>query len=143
MVVHATKNNIPNKPLWLLVLILGGIIGGIVYYFAVYKDMSKNGKNISKRTALITTAIILLILAVPILLFTAASPPSNLKMVPLSEVMNDANNGQIERIDVRGDELKITKKGDIKPTEMSRKEKGSSLYEQGLTNKDVQLNIRN
>ena len=41
MLVHAIRNNIPDKVLWVIVLILGGTIGGIVYYFAVYSKHNK------------------------------------------------------------------------------------------------------
>jgi hypothetical protein len=44
MIVHAVKYPIEHKPIWILVLILGGILGAIVYYFAVKKpyNVSRN-----------------------------------------------------------------------------------------------------
>jgi hypothetical protein len=39
MISHAIKNNIPNKQYWLIILILGSVMGAIVYYFMIYKDM--------------------------------------------------------------------------------------------------------
>jgi len=38
MLVHAIKYPIDNKALWLLLILLTGIIGAIVYYFAVKRD---------------------------------------------------------------------------------------------------------
>ncbi len=35
MLIHAIKNPIEHKPVWVLVLLLTGILGAIVYYFAV------------------------------------------------------------------------------------------------------------
>ena len=35
MLVHAIKNPIEHKPIWILVLLLTGLIGAIIYYFAV------------------------------------------------------------------------------------------------------------
>lgn len=65
----------------------------------------------------------------------------NLREVPFSEVIQRANNGEISKIESTGDVLKITKKGETEPTEQSRKESGSSIYEQGLTNRDVALTV--
>jgi hypothetical protein len=39
MVVHAVKHPIEHKPLWILVLLLTGILGAVIYYFAVKKQM--------------------------------------------------------------------------------------------------------
>lgn len=144
MLIHAVKKTIPNKSLWLLTLILGNFIGGIVYYFAVYKIMSKaKGGGIDRVTILVTISVTTIILCTLLFIFSAISQPSKLKDVPLSEVIQQANRGQIKSIEVTGENLKITKQGDVKPTERARKEKGSSLYEQGLTNKNVRLDIRN
>lgn len=38
MLVHAVKNDIDYKPVWILVLWFLNIIGAIIYYFAVKKD---------------------------------------------------------------------------------------------------------
>lgn len=35
MLVHAIRNPIEHKPVWILVLLLTGLIGAIIYYFAV------------------------------------------------------------------------------------------------------------
>lgn len=65
----------------------------------------------------------------------------DLREVPFSEVIQRANNGEISKIESTGDVLKITKKGETEPTEQSRKESGSSIYEQGLINRDVALTV--
>lgn len=60
--------------------------------------------------------------------------------VPFNEVVKQANAGQVQKIEVIGDELKVYKnKDDKEPASISRKETGSSIYEQGLTSKDVQI----
>ena len=60
------------------------------------------------------------------------SPSENLKDVALSYVISRANNGQITKLEVQGNEIKITPKGSDKPTEKSVKQDGSSIQEQGL-----------
>ncbi len=60
--------------------------------------------------------------------------------VPFNEVINKANSGEIQKIEIKGDEIAVFKnKDDKEPLEVSRKESGSSIYEQGLTSKDVQV----
>jgi cell division protease FtsH len=62
-----------------------------------------------------------------------------LEQVSFSDVIKRANNGEIAKIEVVGDDLKITKKGEDKPTQSSRKDTGSSIYEQGLENREVDV----
>lgn len=60
------------------------------------------------------------------------SPQDNLKEVAISNVIERANRGEIKRIEIQGNDVKVTPKNADKPTERSVKEGGSSLYEQGL-----------
>lgn len=83
-----------------------------------------------------------LIILVGLIIFAALSQPSSLKEVPFSDVINRANNGQIQKITVQGDTLEITPKDESQPTEESHKETGSSIYEQGLTNRDVTVEVK-
>ncbi|MBQ9029480.1 ATP-dependent zinc metalloprotease FtsH [Candidatus Saccharibacteria bacterium] len=64
------------------------------------------------------------------------SPRNKLEEVPLSDVIARANeeNGNIRKITVSGNELKITLKGKDQPTEVSRKDPSGTLYDQGLKN---------
>lgn len=78
-----------------------------------------------------------LIILTGLIIFSAYSQPTSLKDVPFSEVVSRANNGEISKITIEGNSLEITPKGESKPTEKSYKEAGSSIYEQGLSNRDV------
>lgn len=60
------------------------------------------------------------------------SPRENLKVVPISDVISRANAGEITKIEIQGNDLKITPKASDKPTEKSTKEAGSSIQDQGL-----------
>jgi len=61
-----------------------------------------------------------------------ATPHENLKTVALSDVIKRANAGEVTKIVVQGNSLKITPEGSDKATEKSTKDGSSSLYEQGL-----------
>ncbi|NTW61625.1 ATP-dependent zinc metalloprotease FtsH [Candidatus Saccharibacteria bacterium] len=60
------------------------------------------------------------------------SPHDDLKSVPVSDVITQANAGQITKIEVQGDDLMITPKGSDHATEKSVKQSGVSLQDQGL-----------
>jgi cell division protease FtsH len=82
-----------------------------------------------------------LVILVGLIIFAAYGQPSSLKSVAFSQVVHDANSGQVQAITISGDDLQITPKGENKPTEKSRKEAGSSIYEQGLTNRNVSVTV--
>lgn len=74
--------------------------------------------------------------------FALTSPNDQLKTVPLSSVVERANKGEITKIEVQGNELKVTPEGSDQPTEKSTKDGSSSLQEQGLNaDADVELLI--
>ena len=73
-----------------------------------------------------------LIIVTALILWAVYAPQQNLKDVSFSDVINRANSGEIAKIEIEGDQLTITPKGQSQPTEKSYKETGSSIYEQGL-----------
>lgn len=75
---------------------------------------------------------ILLLILFGFIIYASFNQPDQLKDAAFSDVINRANSGEISKIEVTGNELKITKKGEEQPSEKSRKEEGSSIYEQGL-----------
>lgn len=46
MLVHAVSKPIESKALWILILLLTGILGAIVYYFAIKRDFGKKEETI-------------------------------------------------------------------------------------------------
>jgi cell division protease FtsH len=68
-------------------------------------------------------------------LWALYTPDHSLKDVAFSDVIHRANNGEVAKIEVRGDELFITPQSDRDKghaTEHAFKEAGSSIYQQGL-----------
>ncbi len=75
-----------------------------------------------------------------LIIWAALNQPDQLKTIPFSQVIQDANSGKVSQIVVNGDSnLEITPKGEAKATEKSAKEPGSSIYEQGLQQGKVTL----
>ena len=67
-----------------------------------------------------------------LIIYALTGGQETLKQVPISDVINRANNGDISKIVVEGNQLTITPDGSDKPTEKSVKDSNSSLQEQGL-----------
>ena len=86
-----------------------------------------------------SVGFVALIIVFGLVTYAAFNQPSRLKDVPFSEVISEANAGQLKRIEISGTELAITAKGEENPTERSFKEDGSSIYEQGLQQGKVEV----
>ena len=97
-------------------------------------DKKKNLKNVG---------FIALIILIGMVIFAALGQPSDLQDVPYSEVIAKANSGEISKIEISGNDLEITKKGEDQPSQKSQKEPGSSIYEQGLENRDTEVIVKN
>lgn len=94
-----------------------------------------------KPSNLVRLSIFWLILVVGVLaVFAILSPQDNLKDVAISQVISQANNGDISKIEVQGTDVKVTPKGSDKPTEKSVVPTGVSLQDQGLT-KDAKVEV--
>lgn len=71
------------------------------------------------------------------------TPQEKLKEVSLSNVIERANKGEIKKLEIEGDGIKVTPKNKEKPTEKTIKESNSSIYEQGLkTTANVEVAIK-
>ena len=100
-------------------------------------------KKPSKATNALRLGLFWAIVVLGVLAFWAInSPQANLKEVPLSDVVNRANNGKIAKIEIQGNELTVTPKGQSKPTERSLKENGT-IYTQGLKHDKTQVKVQN
>lgn len=85
---------------------------------------------------------IALLILFGLIIFAAYGQPGGLKTVPLTEAIGSANNGKYSKIEVSGNELNITKKGDDQPTLKSYKDPNSSLKEEGLNLSKVQVSYK-
>jgi len=68
------------------------------------------------------------------------APQGDIEEVALSNVVQRANAGEIKKIEVQGNELKVTPEGSDEATQRSTKDAASSLYEQGL-NQDADVEL--
>jgi cell division protease FtsH len=104
---------------------------------AMKSPIPKKPNNVLRLTLFWAILVIGVLAAIAIV-----TPHDNLKSVPLSQVIQEANDGQLKKIEVQGNDLKITPQDSDNPTEKSTKDGASSLQEQGLkTDAKVELVI--
>ena len=97
-------------------------------------------KNDSRGNRFKNAGFVALLVLFGLIVYSALNQPSQLKVVPFSQVISDANSGKLKQIKVNGEqELDITPIGQSQPTEKSFKEAGSSIYEQGLKQGKVEV----
>lgn len=89
------------------------------------------------RLSLFWAVLVFAVLAV--VAFT--SPQTNLKDVSISDVIKRANAGDIAKLEIQGNDVKVTPKGQDKATEKSVKEGSSSIYEQGLQQNKTEVSV--
>jgi cell division protease FtsH len=83
------------------------------------------------------------IIVTALILWAVYSPQQSLKDVSFSDVVHQANSGNISKIEIEGDQLTVTPKGQSTPSERAYKEDGSSIYEQGLDkNAPVEVSVK-
>ncbi len=101
------------------------------------KPGAKNGRKNAKNFGFIA-----LLILIGLIVVASLGQPANLKSVAFSDLIRRANAGEIQQITIVANDIKITKKGESQPSEKSRKEGSSSIYEQGLTNRDVVVDVK-
>lgn len=102
--------------------------------------INQSGKGNNRKKNFRSAGFVALLILFGLIIFSATNQPSKLKEIAFSDVVKQANNGEIKKIEIAGEELSITKKNEDKPSLKSRKEAGSSIYEQGL-NKDAPVAV--
>jgi len=89
------------------------------------------------RLGLFWAILVFLVLTV----IALTTPQTNLKEVAISDVISRANKGEIDKIEIQGNDVKVTPEGQSEPKEKSVKEANSSIYEQGLEQGKTEVKI--
>jgi cell division protease FtsH len=82
---------------------------------------------------------IALVVLFGLVFFAAYSQPEELKEIPFSQAITEANEGQYQKIVVKGDTMEITKKGEDEATLTSNKDPEVGLKEEGMDTSKVEL----
>ncbi|MDO8591811.1 MAG: ATP-dependent zinc metalloprotease FtsH [bacterium] len=102
--------------------------------------LSSGGGDKEKSSRFKSFGFAALLILFGLIIYTAFNQPSQLKEIPFSQVVSEANSGKIAKITIKGNQLDITPQGEAKPTEKSFKEEGSTIYQQGLQQGKVEIN---
>ena len=101
--------------------------------------LSGGGGGNERRSRFKNFGFAALLILFGLVIYAAFNQPSQLKEVPFSQVVSDANSGKIAKITIKGNQLDVTPQGEAKPTEKSFKEEGSTIYQQGLQQGKVEI----
>jgi cell division protease FtsH len=104
---------------------------------ATKQQPPKKKMNTIIRLSLFWAILIFVVLTV----VAVTSPQTNLKDVAISDVVRRANAGEITKLEIQGNGVKVTPKGQDKPTEQSTKEADSSIYDQGLQQNRTEVTV--
>ncbi|MDO4774041.1 MAG: ATP-dependent zinc metalloprotease FtsH [Candidatus Saccharibacteria bacterium] len=102
------------------------------------KMPKKNGRKKMKNIARLSL-FWAIVLFMGLVIYASTMTGINTKRVALTDVISRANDGKIAKIEIQGNDLKITPAGETKPTEVSTKETGT-IYDQGLK-KDAKVEV--
>jgi uncharacterized membrane protein YhaH (DUF805 family) len=142
MLVHAIRNKVPGRLLWIALLILTNFIGALVYYLVIYRKIAKKEDHqLSKRITIAGSIIIVVVALATSFTTPSKNSSSSLREISLSKVIDYNLKGEIKRIELTGDELIITKKGDRKPTLRSHKPSGTTLHDHGISPEEIEVVI--
>lgn len=47
MIIHAASKPIENRPMWIVLMVLTGVVGALIYYFVVKRSFVENNSSIT------------------------------------------------------------------------------------------------
>ena len=98
-----------------------------------FKGNHSNRKGATpNRKGMKNAGFIAIIILFALIALAATNQPSTLKTIDVSTAVQQANQGDYDKIAVKGNELDITKKGDSRPTLRSYLEPNATLKDQGF-----------
>lgn len=110
--------------------------------FRPKKTQPGKNVNLGKKPMKNVGFIALLILIGLVVIATTNNSAPKLQEMPYSSVIQQANEGKIAKIQQKGTSLEITKEGEDKPSAKSQSSSVASLYQDGLKQDAVELDIQ-
>lgn len=83
-----------------------------------------------------------LIILFGLIIYAATNQSSGVKNIPLTQATTDNNKGRYSKIEVGGNEVLITPKGESKPTLKTYKDPNSSLKDEGFDTSKVEISYK-
>jgi cell division protease FtsH len=104
------------------------------------KSVKNKGPMVpNRKPGMRNAGFIALIILFVLIIYSALNRPSNLKTIPITTAVKNANNGQYSNLSVNGNEVKITVKGQKSATLRTYEEPNATLRDEGLNYNKVQV----
>lgn len=101
-----------------------------------------SGRGNNGRRGMRNVGFMALIILFGLIIWAAYGHGTTLQSVPWSQVVRESNEGKYSKIEVNGNELSITKKGDQAPSLKSYKDPNAGLKEEGLDTSKVEVGFK-
>jgi len=98
---------------------------------------SNRQKSTNNRMGMRNAGFIALIVLLLLVIYSAYNQPTTLKTIPITEAVYNANKGEYSDLNVNGNQVQITLKGDSKPTIKTYIEPNANLKTEGLNYEKV------
>lgn len=103
---------------------------------------ASRGKGGKDRRNFKNFGFITLVVLFGLVVYAAYNQPKTLKEIPITQAVQEANNGAYSKIVISGNELDITKKGESTATLKSYVEPNATLKDEGLNYSKVQITAK-
>ncbi|HKU19003.1 MAG TPA: ATP-dependent zinc metalloprotease FtsH [Candidatus Saccharimonadales bacterium] len=105
-----------------------------------FRPSGSRGTN--NRRGFRNAGFIALLILFGLIIFAAYGQSSSLQTIPLTQAVAEANRGDYSKIEVSGNEMDITKKGDSRATLKSYKDPNASLRDEGVNTSKVEVSYK-
>ena len=92
-------------------------------------QMNKMNKPDGRKKLIKNIGFLLILAIIAAVFFFGYRSPDNLTEKAYSDVIARANNGEIAKLEVQGEEIKVTVRGEDESTEKTRMQDGADLYD--------------
>ena len=106
------------------------------------KSFRSNNKGGNGRRGFRNVGFVALLILFGLIIFAAYGQPSTTKTIPLTEAVSQSNGGKYKKIEIAGNELSITKKGEDQVSLKSYKDPNTSLKDEGFNTSKVEVSYK-
>lgn len=104
-----------------------------------FRSKNSGGSPNNRRGMLKNAGFIAMLLLIGAVVFSAYNQPTQLKELPYSQVVSEANEGKYEKLTISGSKVEVTEKGQDKNTIVSQKDPNSTIAEDGIDTGKVEV----
>ena len=107
-----------------------------------FRTGGTNNKGGNGKRSFKGVGFVALLILFGLIIFAAWGQPNSEQTIPLTQAISSTNKGDYSKIEVSGNQLNITKKGDKQPTVKSYKDPNASLKDEGFNTSKVEVSYK-